>query len=192
MKSGALILVLILIGSPRAATPQQESDEREIAEAVSALPEPLRRSATVRAFRDGDLVTIREGTGVMICLGDDPAGDGWHVACYHEALEPFMARGRELRAQGVTARAEIDAARMADIESGRLDFPDHPASLYSLSGDMDAFDPATGEAKGAGGLLVIYVPYATEETIGITVVSSRERPWLMFPGKPWAHVMIAR
>ena len=30
----------------------------------------------------------------MICLADDPnESPRWHVACYHKALEPFMARG---------------------------------------------------------------------------------------------------
>ena len=191
--SGVLVLVMAgLAFFPRLAAPQEGSNETVIAEAVSALPEPLRDGATVQAFRAGRLATIREGTNGLICLGDDPARDGWHVACYQESLEPFMARGRELRAQGVTDRSAIDSVRLAEIESGNLEFPDGPATLYSLFADEVAFKPATGEAEGARGLYVIYVPYATEESIGISVVSSRERPWLMFPGKPWAHIMITR
>ncbi len=189
------VLVFFMAGLaffPRLATPQEKSNETVIAEAVSALPEPLRDGATVQAFRYGRLVTIREGTNGMICLGDDPARDGWHVACYQEGLEPFMVRGRELRAQGVTDRSAIDSVRLAEIESGKLEFPDGPATLYSLFADEVAYNPATGGAEGARGLYVIYVPYATEESIGISVVSSRERPWLMFPGRPWAHIMIPR
>lgn len=174
------------------ACAQDEPGERVIAEAVSALPEALRAGATVREFQDGKLVTVREGSNQLICLGDDPAREGWHVACYHEDLEPFMARGRELRAQGITDPAAIDSARLAEIESGKLKFPDGPTALYSLFGEDGSFDPATGTAEGAQGLYVLYLPYATEASTGISTVSSRERPWLMLPGKPWAHVMIVR
>ncbi len=189
------IFVLVAIGLmavPQIAAPQDKSDDQEIAEAVSALPEPMRDGAAVMAHRGGDLVVLRNASNAMICLGDDPAREGWHVACYQKDLEPFMARGRELRAQGVTERPEIDKVRAAEIESGKLEFPDGPATLYSLFAEEGAFDATTGAAEGAQGLYVIYVPYATEESVGISVVSSRERPWLMFPGKPWAHIMIPR
>ncbi len=98
----------------------------------------------MKAYRDGSLVTIREGENGLICLGDDPADDRWHVACYHEDLEPFMARGRELRAQGITGRAQIDSIRQAEIESGELAFPDHPAALYSWFGRRERLQPGDG------------------------------------------------
>lgn len=174
------------------AAAQEKSEERVIAEALSALPAELREGAEVRAYREGSLVTLREGSNGLICLGDDPSDDRWHVACYHRDLEPFMARGRELRARGINGRARIDSIRQAEIESGELAFPDHPAALYSWFGDESSFNPETGDAEDARGLYVIYLPYATEEATGLTTVSARERPWLMFPGTPWAHVMIAR
>ncbi len=186
-----LVVTVVAAGVPCIADAQDQSDARLIAEAVSALPEPLRAGAEVRAFRGGELVKVRDGTNGMICLGDDPSQDGWHVACYHKDLEPFMARGRDLRARGVTNRATIDSVRAAEIETGNLEFPDHPTALYSLFANEGIIDPATGEAE-ARGLYVIYMPYATEASTGISAVSSRERPWLMFPGKPWAHVMIQR
>lgn len=192
MKRVLTIAVLIFAALPRLVLSQQKPEDRVIAEALSALPKPLRDGAGVRAHRDGELVVLRESTNGLICLGDDPAAEGWHVACYQADLEPFMARGRQLRAEGVTERAEIDSVRLAEIESGKLRFPTGPRALYSLFGKEGAFDPTTGEAEGAGGLYVLYVPYATEETIGITTVSSRDRPWLMAPGRPWAHIMIAR
>jgi len=188
-----LVLVAIgLIAAPQVAAPQEKSDDRVIAEALSALPEPMRDGAAVMAYRSGELVVVREGSNAMICLGDDPAQDGWHVACYQKDLEPFMARGRELRAQGVTERPEINRVRVAEIDSGKLAFPGGPTTLYSWFGEEGAFNAETGEVEGAQGLYVIYVPYATEESLGVSVVSSRERPWLMFPGKPWAHIMIPR
>ncbi len=187
-----LVLTLVSAGVPRIVYTQDQPDARVIAEAVSALPQPLRAGAEVRVFRGGKLMKVRDGTNGMICLADDPSQEGWHVACYHESLEPFMARGRELRSQAVTSRAAIDSVRQAEIESGVLEFPNHPTALYSLFADRVVFDPASGEAEGARGLYVIYMAYATEASTGISAVSSRERPWLMFPGKPWAHVMIPR
>ena len=191
-KAGLFVLFAAVMVPQTAACQQGKSDEREIAEAVSALPVPLRDGAEVRAFRGGELVMVRKGTNEMICLGDNPAEENWHVACYHKDLEPFMAKGRELRASGVIERPEIDAGRLAAIESGEITFPEHPTSLYSLFGSDDAFDPETGEAPTAGGLYVIYTPNATEESSGISAEGSRERPWLMFPGTPWSHVMIPR
>ena len=164
----------------------------EILEAVSPLPDSLRPGATVLGFRDGALVTVREGTNPMICLADEPGDDRFHVACYHRDLAPFMARGRELRAQGVTGRAQVDSIRRAEITSGRLAFPRGASMLYSLSGPAGSFDPSTGMATNARGLYVVYLPYATEESTGISTTASRERPWLMSAGEPWAHLMIAR
>lgn len=186
------VALLCTAVAPASAAAQEKSEERVIGEALSALPPELREGAEVRAYREGSLVRIREGDNGLICLGDDPADDRWHVACYHADLEPFMARGRELRAEGITGRATIDSIRQAEIESRELVFPDHPAALYSWFGSESSFDPETGETKSARGLVVIYLPYATAESTGLTVVSSQERPWLMFPGTPWAHVMIAR
>lgn len=186
-----LIVTFAVAAIPANVGAQQASDARVVAEAVSALPGPLRAGAEVRAYRNGALVKILDGSNGMICLGDDPDEERWHVACYHESLEPFMARGRELRAEG-KERAEVEAIRRQEIEAGALVFPGHPAALYSLTGPEGCFDPATGEAKSANGLTVIYVAYATEATLGIPTQPLTGRPWLMAPGEPWAHVMISR
>ncbi len=183
---------------PCAAIPvvaQEKSVERQIAEAVSPLPETLRRGAAVLGYGDGDrdgrMVVLREGTNTMICLADDPMREGFHTACYHESLGPFMARGRELRAQGKDG-GERRAIRIAEIEAGTLTMPDHPAALYSLTGEEGIFDPATGTAPGAAGLYVVYVAYATEESSGISARPAAERPWLMGAGTAWAHIMYRR
>ena len=164
--------------------------EQQLTQAVTPLPEPLQAGAAVMGYRGGELMSLREGTNSMICLADDPARDGFHAACYHKDLEPFMARGRALRAAGHD-RPAVDSARAADIEAGTLAMPDGPRALYSLSSD-DEFDPTTGSVSNTSGLHVIYMPYATEESSGISTARARDRPWLMFPGKPWAHVMISR
>jgi hypothetical protein len=188
----AVIAALFVSSVPAPALHgQAKSAAREIADAVSPLPAGMQAGAEVRAHRGGTLAEIRAGTNGMICLADDPDREGFHAACYHQSLEPFMARGRALRAGGMSAEA-TDSARLAEYESGKLPLPTPGATLYSISSDDDAFDPSGGVPAGTRGLYVVYLPYATEASIGVSATPARDRPWLMFPGKPTAHVMIAR
>jgi hypothetical protein len=161
--------------------------EQQIAAAVLPLPADLRAGATVMGYApDGRFVTLRTGTGAMTCLASNPKMDRFHVACYHKSLEPFMARGRELRMQGVTGD-QVDTVRFREARAGRLALPKEPALLYSLTGG--SFDPATGTATGARPLFVVYVPFATAESTGLSAVPARGSPWIMFPGTPKAHIM---
>lgn len=175
-----------------ASAPREPSAETQIAAAVLPLAESSRSGATVLGYRGGKLTVLRKGDGNYTCLGDNPATNGFQASCYHNSLEPFMARGRSLREQGVTERAAVDSVRRAEISSGRLAMPKSPASLSSIFSDSTNFDPADGPPKGAGYLDVIYIPYATAASTGITEKPIDGRPWLMFPGEPWAHVMISR
>lgn len=166
-----------------------QAPERQIAGAVLPLPEAMRSAATVLGYgADGKLQTLRKGTNGMICLADDPRDDQFHTSCYHESMEPFMARGRELRASGVTG-PQVDTVRFAEVKSGKLKVPTEPASLYQIFGKKDAFDPATGKVTAATSLFVIYIPYATEKSTGLLARPREDGPWLMFPGTPKAHIM---
>ena len=182
--------MLLAVGATPARA-QQVDPDRQIAEAVSPLPQPQQAGATVLGYdAAGTLTTLRAGANGMVCLADDPTQPGFHVACYHQSLEPFMARGRALRAEGMT-RPQVESIRLAEIEAGRLAMPDHPAALYSLSGG-EGLDPETGTVLGARPLFVVYVPYATAESTGLSTQPVQGRPWLMAPGKPWAHIMVTR
>jgi hypothetical protein len=170
-----------------AQTPTIASPDDQIAAAILPLPADARASATVLGYgTDGKLTTLRKGTGTMVCLADDPKIAAFHVACYHNSMEPFMARGRELRTSGVTG-SEVDTVRFREAKSGTLKLPNHPASLYSLNGG--AFDPATKTAPGARWLYVVYIPYATGATTGLSEKPQQGAPWIMFPGTPKAHIM---
>lgn len=189
------VLVLVLVPTltaPPGAVAQEKATARQIREAVSALPAALREGAGVLGYWNGAVVTLRPSENGLLCLADDPAREEFHVACYHRDLEPFMARGRELRANGITQRAAIDSIREVEIASGALPFPDRARALYSWTAETDELDPDTGTPVNARGLYVVYLPYATEATTGIPTAPSRSRPWLMYPGRPWAHVMISR
>jgi hypothetical protein len=163
--------------------------ELAVAASVAALPEEFRASASVRERQAGgpELIELRSGEGPYICLADDPSDDRFHASCYHESLEPFMARGRALRAEGGTT--DVDSVRFAEVEAGTLAMPTHPAALYSLSGDSVRVDGSTGAVSGASPLYVVYIAYATAESTGLPTTPAKNSPWLMFPGTPKAHIM---
>ncbi len=187
----ALLSVLLLSAcGTQAQSPP--TDDQQIAAAVKAAPAPMRDAATVLGYDDQlELTTLREGEGTLICLADDPQEEEFHVACYHEALAPFMKRGRELREQGHSGAA-VDSIRRAEIEEGTLEMPERPMALYNLSGPADAYDAEADSVRDASALHVIYAPYATEESMGLPTQPQGTEPWLMAPGEPWAHVMITQ
>ena len=177
-------------GAPAAAaTMPRLSVQQQVAAAVLPLPAPLRDGATVLGYADGatTLSTLRKGTGEMVCLAPAPAAQRFHVACYHQSLEPFMARGRALRASGVTGDG-VDSARFAEAKAGKLAMPAMPAALYSLTGKVESYDLASNATNGARALFVVYVPNATAASTGLSTQPSRT-PWLMGAGTPKAHIM---
>ncbi len=164
-----------------------QEDSRQVSLAVLPLPQADRAKATVLGYRDGNLVTLRQGTGAFVCLADKPGDEGFAVACYHRLLEPYMARGRVLKAEGMKTKESIEQ-RWTEIDAGSLSMPRHPASMHQLFG-AEPVQPDS--AEGLTRLTVIYVAYATEEHVGLPSQPTGELPWLMFPGKPTAHVMIS-
>ena len=172
----------------KAVTLNVPAPEEQISTAILAAPEDRRAAATVLGYDEkGVLVTLRKGAGDMVCLGDNPRIDGINVACYHKDLEPFMARGRELSAQGMTGSARHEK-RWKEVDDGKLEMPRQPRLLYVLTGK--SFDPTAGEIRESYLRWVVYSPYATPESTGLTTEASNA-PWLMYPGKAGAHIMIS-
>jgi len=157
---------------------------QQIAAAVSAAPAELRAGATVLGYdASKKLVKLRDGTGDMVCLANNPDGEQFHVACYHKLLEPFMARGRSLRAEGVKG-PQVDTVRFKEIKSGALKMPSTPSALYTLTGP-----PKSVDATGAKWLYVVYIPGATTASTGLTEKPAPGVPWIMYAGTPKAHIM---
>jgi hypothetical protein len=160
----------------------------QIAAAILAAPAELREGAAVLGYdQKGALVTLRAGKNEMICLATDPAKPAFSVACYHKDLEPYMARGRELLAKGIAGNARNDV-RWKEVEEGKLKISKEPRTLYVLTGK--GFDPAAGKVTDPYLRWVIYVPYATPESTGLSTKGSDGAPWLMSPGTVGAHIMI--
>lgn len=161
----------------------------QVAAAVLPLPTDLRDGAGVLGYRTaGRLELLRPSRNNMLCLADDPAEQRFHVACYHDSMEPFMKRGRELREQGVTGD-RVDTVRFAEVKQGRITMPTQPAMLYSLTEPDGNFDPRTGTGPKLRPLFVTYVPFATAASTGFSTQPAVGKPWLMLPGTPKAHIM---
>lgn len=163
----------------------------QIAAAVLALPKEMRDGAGVMGYKTaGKLEWLRPTKNGMMCLADDPAEEQFHVSCYHDSMDPFMARGRALRLSGVKG-AQVDTVRFAEVKSGKIKMPSAPASLYQIFGEKDAFNPKTGTVAKGNPLFVVYIPFATPESTGVSTTPSDTKPWLMFPGTPKAHIMFS-
>jgi len=186
MKTIIVVSTILLASTLTAA--DVPSPEAQIASAVLAAPSELRDGAAVLGYNpQGEVVKLREGKNELICLASDPSRTSFSVACYHRDLEPYMARGRELVAQKITGpkRNEI---RWKEVADGKLSMPRAPRTLYVLTGS--GFDSSSGKVKDAYLRWVIYVPFATPESTGLSTKPSDSAPWLMSPGTAGAHIMI--
>ena len=168
------------------------TDEALIATALMAAPEASRAECTVIGYNiKGEFVTLKEGINEFICLADDPKKDGFSAACYHKNLEPFMARGRELKAEGKSGQ-EIFDIREEEVKAGKLDMGGDGSTLHILYGPKSQFDPASGEVAEAIYRYVVYMPWATAASTGLPEKPiAPNHPWIMNPGTHRAHIMIS-
>lgn len=166
--------------------------EVQMKAAELAAPTEKREGAAVYGYdQKGELVLLRKGTNEMVCLADDPNQEGFSAACYHKDLEPFMARGRELKKQGKSTKEVFDT-REAEVKSGKLKMPEQPTTLFVYTASDDNFNPATGEVKDGYLRYVVYIPYATAESTGLPLKpEGPAMPWIMYPGTHGAHIMIS-
>ncbi len=186
-----LLLWASLALTPAVSSAQVPSADIQVAAATLAGPAGQRAGAAVLGFdSSGDLVELRKGSNELVCIADDPAREGFSVACYHQSLEPYMARGRELVSQGMTEGSERLQTRWQEAEEGVLAMPENPATLFVLTGS--SYDPDAGEVTDSYLRYVVYTPWATIESTGLPdAPMGPGSPWLMYPGTAGAHIMIS-
>ena len=168
-----------------------DSDEALIATALMAAPAESRSNCKVIGYNmAGEFVTLKEGDNEFIVLADNPKKDGFSAACYHKDLEPFMARGRDLRAEGKTGK-EIFDIREAEMKSGQIKITPG-LTLHIYFGAKTWYDPETSKVDGAQLRYVVYMPWATSESTGLPKTPiAANHPWIMNPGTHRAHIMIS-
>jgi hypothetical protein len=187
MKTNLFVLFLGLLPARLAPALEVAPPADQIASAILAAPKERRTAATVLGYNaKGEVVTLRKGTNDLVCLADDPNDKAFSVACYHKDLEPFMARGRELTAK--FKGKERHEVRWKEVDDGKVPMPREPRLLYVLTGT--GYDAAKAEVIDPYLRWVVYVPYATPESTGLTTTAG-PGPWLMYPGTAGAHIMIS-
>tara|TARA_R100001369_G_scaffold91353_1_gene132420 strand:+ start:2324 stop:3007 length:684 start_codon:yes stop_codon:yes gene_type:complete len=169
-----------------------DTDEALIATALMAAPKASRDSCKVIGYNmAGEFVTLKEGNNEFIVLADNPKKPGFSAACYHKDLEPFMARGRELKAEGKSA-GEIFDIREEEAKAGTLDMGKQGSALHIYFGPDELYDPETSKVKGANYRYVVYLPFATAQSTGLPEKPiGSNHPWIMNPGTHRAHIMIS-
>jgi hypothetical protein len=167
------------------------SKEIQIKTAVLAAPEGTREKALVYGYSDkGEFVVLRQGSNEMVCIADDPNQPGLNVSCYHKDLEPFMARGRDLKKEGKNFKEVFDI-REAEVKSGKLLMPKQPTTLFAYSAKEEEFNKTTGDVTNGNLRYVVYIPWATAESTGLPLKPEAPgMPWIMDPGTHRAHIMI--
>jgi hypothetical protein len=185
--SAASFAAIAALSSAAPASAQALTREQQIAAAVLAAPEDTRAAATVLGFdATGRFVTLRTGTNDMVCHTDDPKTEGFEVSCFHRSILPYLSRGRELRADGLAADA-VRNTRFKEMDEKKIGLPDAGATQYILTG---AWDAASGRLQNQFLRWVIYTPYATPQSTGLSTRGGESVPWLMGGGTAGAHIMI--
>jgi len=194
MKVRHAVVIPLFIGLvpalPAGLAGQVKSVDRQIAVAVTPLPEGERAEATVYGYRAGSKLAtiIRQGSNNFVCLADVPGDERFQISCYHKGLDPFMAMGRELRAEGME-QTDVMQHRIDAIQAGKLVIPPN-SILYSHFGVGD-IDSITGVPDSVATLSVLYVPGATAASTGLPERPGETgEPWLMQGGMHRAHIMI--
>lgn len=190
MKSFKLLILLFFPALLVAQTKILPADI-QIKTAGLAAPEELREGVMVYGYNEkGELVVLKEGSNHLVCLADDPNKEGINVSCYSKKLDPFMARGRVLSAEG-KGEMEKRETRKKEAEAGTLSLTDSPGMTTILSGTEENYNPQTGELNDGYFRYVIYIPYATAESTGLPEKPfAPGMPWIMDPGTHRAHIMI--
>lgn len=170
---------------------QKLDKDQQIASAIIAAPTEAREGAMVYGYdENGNFIVLQEGNNNFICIADNPSKDGFQIVCYHKSLEPMMSRGRELVTEG-KSRGEKEKVREEEAKSGKMELPTAPATLHIYYGENAFFNTETNNIENAKYRYVVYMPYATQESTGLSLKPNEaSHPWLMFPGKYNAHIMI--
>jgi hypothetical protein len=185
------IYAIIFAMSCSAAGAQTIPTEIQIKTALLAAPEDKRAGAMVYGYdAKGELIVLRKGTNEMVCIADNSKQEGISVSCYHIDLEPFMARGRELKTAGKSFQ-EIFDIREAEAKSGKLIMPKQASNLQVFSAPAEAYNATTGEVTKGSFRYVVYIPWATAASTGLPIKPEAPgMPWIMDPGTHRAHIMI--
>jgi len=153
------------------------SDEEIIKSAMSAAPEAVAKNATIYDVgADGKMRTVREGTNGWWCMADTPSSPGPDPMCGDANSMEWAMAWIEKR----------------EPPKGKIGF------MYMLEGGSDASntDPyATGPTESNNWISTgphVMIVNAGESMSGYPSDPKPDtsKPYVMWPGTPYAHLMI--
>src|SRR5580704_13661696 len=174
------LIAVIFTLAPLLVLGQENPEAKQVREALLPLPELLRDGATVVLdVSPGKRVILRKGGNGLICRANSTKSM-FDVHCHTQELDAFYTRFAQLAFEG-KSNSEIRDIANAEVTSGKLKSPPVGATVYEMSGDS---------SESSLPLVAIYVPYATSNSTGLSTERDHYRPWLMWAGTAFAHVMI--
>ena len=205
MRRSSLVLLALTSTSALAAQtassypvrPVPLPDSAEIALAESAAPADLAKASTVYAVRDGQILTIRQGSNGSTCMvaRDFHAGSLYPI-CFNPEGARTVARRElmqmRLRSLGVPEDS-IDRAVTAAYTSGELEAPRELALAYMMSSHQVLFSSPSKDGRRVGAWhphLMFYFPGMTPTKLGLGQAGPNDVIQVGSPGTPRAEVVV--
>ena len=189
----ALLLSISMPG--RAETtqlPELMSQDEEIALALSAAPELLRKDAAVYVLEKDGFHKVREGRNGFTCIVNRDSPMNQKPTCWDregsETIVPVVLRTGELLMKG-TPVSEIKAEIEEGFRSGKYISPRRPGVAYMLSHGNRNYDPRTGKTMIFPPHVMFYAPNLTNEDIGSKGDGAGGLPFIAYQG-PHGYMIV--
>jgi hypothetical protein len=167
--------------------------QKEIALALSAAPEHLRKGAAVYVLERKGFVKMRDSTNGFTCIVNRDHPLNQKPVCFDAegtaTILPKILRVGELLMQG-KPMSEIDAEIAEGFRTGTYISPRRLGVAYMLSGDIRNFNPQTGKVESFPPHVMFYAPNLTNADIGTTKEALAKNPSLPFVAYQGPHGFI--
>ena len=161
-----------------------QSNAQMIEAALMAAPEGrVRDGATVIKWNaDYTYETLKEGENQIVCFdrSSEQRRQPFAVQCTSLANLDRVAQNRKFRAEAADAAGERAMVDAAEADGSRVQ-PEFGSMFYMMDGDDQA---------SAHGHMMIIVPGATGESLGLAENGRGGGAWVMAAGRGSAHIMI--
>jgi hypothetical protein len=160
-------------------TAKARTTQEKISEALSAAPEAIAKTATVKDWPTdptGDFTVLRRGTSEWVCLPTPPISQGFEPMCVDAEWQAFVTAF--LRKQAPPAPKEVGYGYMLNTRG-----------VGSNTDPFAAGQTADNQWHHYGGHLMLIFPDAKAYE-GISDDPNNGGPYVMWKGTPYAHVMV--
>jgi hypothetical protein len=171
-----VLAVASAVSSSRLLGQAKWTDAQKIANAVTAAPSFISEKATIEEWRDGKAVTLRASSSGWTCMPTDPAKEGNEPMCLDEEWTSFM------HAHSTKATPHVKRVGVGYMiaPGGAPTSNTDPFAKQATPDNEWAYDPPHV-------MLLVTDP---RELKGMPTKRQSGGPWVMWAGRPYAHVMV--